>query len=197
MQSSHWAGVTLPDKLWAISRMSTNHTTHMHGARPRHLCSHTVLLHQGLLGQVDLQGVIRAEADAEATSKKGGEWIPVVVQEQAVVAEGAHAQPHLHDKGTAGLLQTKHKHWHGQTAAQDRCPLNIAAISTKRIHRDLGLPAGWVLHNQTVVNGMLHCAVMGILQTNLHRSCVRLQLSLSDSPGPGRRDTVCRVTCAG
>ena len=60
------------------------------------LCSYTVLLHQGLLSKVDLQGIICAQADIHSPGKEGGEGITVVVQEQAVVGQGAHTQPDLH-----------------------------------------------------------------------------------------------------
>ena len=59
---------------------------------------HTVLLDQRLLGEVDLQGVICAEAHVHAPGKEGGERVAMVVQEQAVVGQGAHAQPHLHSQ---------------------------------------------------------------------------------------------------
>ena len=59
------------------------------------LSSHTVLLNQGLLSEVDLQGIIRAQADIHAPGKEGGERVAVVVQKQAVVGQRAHAQPDL------------------------------------------------------------------------------------------------------
>lgn len=59
------------------------------------LCCHTVLLHQGLLGEVDLQGVICAEAHIHPSGKEGGEWIAMIVQEQTVVGQRAHAQAYL------------------------------------------------------------------------------------------------------
>ena len=65
------------------------------GAHTADLCCHAVLLHQGLLGEVDLQRVIRAEAHIHPSGKEGGEWIAVVVQEQTVVGQRAHAQAYL------------------------------------------------------------------------------------------------------
>lgn len=65
------------------------------GAKTGNLCCHTVLLHQGLLGEVDLQRIICAEAHIHPSGKEGGERIAVVVQEQAVVGQRAHAQAYL------------------------------------------------------------------------------------------------------
>ena len=59
------------------------------------LSSHAVLFHQGLLGEVDHEGIIRAQAHIHAPSKEGGEGVAVIVQEQAVVGQRTHAQTHL------------------------------------------------------------------------------------------------------
>ena len=72
------------------------------------LSSHTVLLNQGLLSEVDLQGIIRAQADIHAPGKEGGKRVAVVVQKQAVVGQRAHAQPHLQVAVTVVLLSNQH-----------------------------------------------------------------------------------------
>lgn len=59
------------------------------------LGSYTVLLNKGLLGEVNLQRVICAQAHIHASGKEGGEGVAVVVQEQAVVGQRAHAQTNL------------------------------------------------------------------------------------------------------
>ncbi len=65
------------------------------GTNTADLCCHTVLLHQGLLGEVDLQRVICAETHIHPSGKERGERIAVVVQEQTVVGQRAHAQAYL------------------------------------------------------------------------------------------------------
>ena len=42
-----------------------------------------------------LEGVVRGQGQGEAAGKEDGEGVLVVVQEEGVVAEGAHAQPDL------------------------------------------------------------------------------------------------------
>lgn len=73
-----------------------------------HLSSHTVFLDQGLLGEVNLQGIIRAQADIHAPGEEGGERVAVVVQKQAVVGQRAHAQPHLQVAVTVVLPSSRH-----------------------------------------------------------------------------------------
>ena len=44
-----------------------------------------------------LQGVVRREGQGEAAGEEDWEGVLVVVQEEGVVAEGAHAQPDLRE----------------------------------------------------------------------------------------------------
>jgi len=74
---------------------ASNSKTAGGGAKQADLRCHTILLHQGLLCEVDLQRVICAEAHIHPSGKEGGEWIAVVVQEQTVVGQRAHAQAYL------------------------------------------------------------------------------------------------------
>ena len=59
------------------------------------LCCYTVLFYQRLLGEVDLERVICAQADIHPTGKEGGEGVAMVIKEQAVVGQGTHTQAHL------------------------------------------------------------------------------------------------------
>lgn len=45
--------------------------------------------------EVDLKGVVCRQGQGQATSKEHWKGVLVVVQEEGVVAEGAHAQPNL------------------------------------------------------------------------------------------------------
>ena len=60
-----------------------------------HLSCHRVLLDKGLLCKVDLERIVRRQGHAEASGKECGHGVAMVVEEERVVAEGAHAKPHL------------------------------------------------------------------------------------------------------
>lgn len=60
-----------------------------------YLRRHAVLLHQRLLGQVNHDGVVRGQRNREPSCEEHGEGVPVVVQEQGVVGQRAHAQTNL------------------------------------------------------------------------------------------------------
>ena len=60
-----------------------------------HLGRHRVLLDKGLLCKVDLERIVRRQGHAEASGKECGHGVAMVVEEERVVAEGAHAKPHL------------------------------------------------------------------------------------------------------
>ena len=49
---------------------------------PPHLCCHRILLHQGLLGEVDLQRIVGGERHGEAAGKERGHGVAVVVEEE-------------------------------------------------------------------------------------------------------------------
>ena len=71
-----------------------------------------VLLHQRLLGEVELKGVVGGDGDVEASGKVVRQGGAVVGQEEGVVAERAHGDAHL-DGGTfinASELNQRHCH---------------------------------------------------------------------------------------
>lgn len=47
------------------------------------------------LGEVELQGVIGGQRDHEAAGQVLGQWVPVVAEEEAVVAERGHGDANL------------------------------------------------------------------------------------------------------
>ena len=55
------------------------------------LCCHGVLLHERLLGEVELEWVVRGQVDLHALPEVLGEGVLVVIDEEAVVAEWRHA----------------------------------------------------------------------------------------------------------
>ena len=74
-----------------------------------YLGCHAVLLHERLLGEVDHEGIIRAQTHIHAPSKEGREGVAVVVQEQAVVGQRAHAQSYLDGTSTSSHVRS-HMH---------------------------------------------------------------------------------------
>ena len=61
-----------------------------------HLGGNAVLLHQRLLGEVELEGVVGGDGDVEASGQVVGQGGPVVRQEEGVVAQWGHGNTHLH-----------------------------------------------------------------------------------------------------
>ena len=64
-----------------------------------HLGGDAVLLHQRLLGEVELEGVVGGDGDVEASGQVVGQGGPVVGQEERVVAQWGHGNTHLHKQG--------------------------------------------------------------------------------------------------
>ena len=54
-----------------------------------------VLLHQRLLGEVELERIVRGEGDVETSGKIIGQRGSVIVEEQRVVGEGRHGDTNL------------------------------------------------------------------------------------------------------
>ena len=73
--------------------------THITAREFPHLGGNAVLLHQRLLGEVELEGVVGGDGDVEASGKVVRQGGAVVGQEEGVVAERAHGDAHL-DGGT-------------------------------------------------------------------------------------------------
>ena len=59
------------------------------------LRGNAVLLYQGLLREVDLQGVVCGERDLQALAEEIGEGVLAVVQEERVVRERGHGDTDL------------------------------------------------------------------------------------------------------
>ena len=76
------------------------------------LCGDAELLHQRLLGEVELERVVGGEADVEAARKVLGQRVTVVVEEQRVVAERRHGQADLGQ--VVQVLQHRYLAIHGQ-----------------------------------------------------------------------------------
>ena len=86
---------------------------HVAAGQLPHLGGDAVLLHEGLLGEVELEGVVGGDGDVEAPGKVVRQGGAVVGQEEGVVAERAHGDAHL-DGGTfinaSELNQLRHCH---------------------------------------------------------------------------------------
>ena len=54
-----------------------------------------VLLHEGLLGEVELQGVVWGQRDEQPPRQVLGQGVAVVVEEQGVVGQGGHGDADL------------------------------------------------------------------------------------------------------
>ena len=72
---------------------------HITAGQLPHLGGNAVLLHEGLLGEVELEGVVGGDGDVEASGQVVGQGGPVVGQEERVVAQWGHGNTHLHKQG--------------------------------------------------------------------------------------------------
>lgn len=61
--------------------------THVARAELPDLCGDTILFHERFLGEVELEGIVRGQADAQSSGQIFGKWIAMIVEEQGVVAE--------------------------------------------------------------------------------------------------------------
>lgn len=68
---------------------------HVAAGQLPHLRRDTVLLHQRLLGEVELQRIVGAQRHAEAARQILGQRIAVVVQEQGIVGQRRHGDANL------------------------------------------------------------------------------------------------------
>mmetsp|Transcript_12255 Transcript_12255/g.51590 ORF Transcript_12255/g.51590 Transcript_12255/m.51590 type:complete len:756 (-) Transcript_12255:852-3119(-) len=71
------------------------HLAHITRRELPNLGGHTVLLDERLFGEVDLQRVVRAQRNEQPACQKGRQRVLVVIQEERVVGQGAHAQADL------------------------------------------------------------------------------------------------------
>lgn len=62
--------------------------THVSGRELPDLSGNRVLFHERLLGEVELQGVVRREGDQQPTRQVLREGVPMVVEEEGVVGQG-------------------------------------------------------------------------------------------------------------
>ena len=62
-----------------------------------HLGGDAVLLHEGLLGEVELEGVVGGDGDVEASGEVVRQGRAVVRKEEGVVAQWGHCNTHLED----------------------------------------------------------------------------------------------------
>mmetsp|Transcript_8423 Transcript_8423/g.52656 ORF Transcript_8423/g.52656 Transcript_8423/m.52656 type:complete len:274 (+) Transcript_8423:4142-4963(+) len=69
--------------------------TQVAGGELPHLGRHRVLFHERLLGEVDHQWIVRGQAHIKPPIEKCGERVPVIVQEQVVVAQRRHCKTDL------------------------------------------------------------------------------------------------------
>ena len=71
--------------------------THITAGQLPHLGGDAVLLHQGLLGEVELEGVVGRDGHVEASGEVVGQGRAVVREEERIVAQWRHGNTHLED----------------------------------------------------------------------------------------------------
>ena len=52
-----------------------------------YLGSYTVLFNERLLRKMELQRIVRTQADVEAAVEKDWEWVSLIVQEQSIIGQ--------------------------------------------------------------------------------------------------------------
>ena len=103
-----------------------------------------------------LQGVVSGEGEGEAAREEDGEGVLVVVQEQAVVAQRAHAQPDLHRRQGRHSIST-HAANAVQSATLPQRRLWHVHVFFAQPHEPCRAPVSWSLSRQMYKKKLGRC----------------------------------------
>jgi len=95
-----WRKLDFPFYLYLVRKATHEHTisrqlTHVTCTQFPYLCRNAVLLHERLLCEMKLEWIISTQTNTETTSQVLGQWIPIIVQKQRIVAQWWHRDSNL------------------------------------------------------------------------------------------------------